>query len=427
MMAPRWVYDLAEIDLIDAMMGTVGTLGAYAVGGVPGIVAWAGFTATVTVLRKTPIIPWTVRTIAEWRANPKVIEGKFRDVVIPAWRDDAGEMLVHPRYRGRAPVSSAPVSSAPVSSAPVSGVPVADAPVAKRPASPVVQASTGFSVRTWVQQYRGLEKLPPLQGRHIILYGPTNAGKSGAIKWIFRQRQDAVLIIGDPHYQPGNWPGRAYVLGKGRNFGEIAAGVRQVVAELDRRAHHLAEGGTPDWKPILLFVDEISSAAKVTPEILNDLQMLAREGRKYGIFVLANAHGPNLSTLGFKSGEGDQRANFAFIKLPDVPQAVQHLPRIVEVWRGGAPRDETSTYLGRFVVPAPVRYTGRPHFGLPAWLGQGVPGLSLAGVPDRLGDSVPGAGDASMIRCSRSKHSTPEKLILTGVSTFMKIVKIFRQ
>jgi len=370
MMAPRWVYDLAEIDLIDAMMGTVGTLGAYAVGGVPGIVAWAGFTATVTVLRKTPIIPWTVRTIAEWRANPKVIEGKFRDVVIPAWREDAGEMLVHPRYRGRAPVSGAPVSSVPVKRAPVRET----ASETVRPARPKV--------------------LPGFTGFQIVVYGPTGSGKSSVIKLLIMHRQKAAIIVIDPKYKPGNWPSRSYVVGKGLNFDEIDAALDALLGEMKRRIEALGEGESR-FRPMLIAVDELSILTQYVPNAGERLIQIAQLGREVKMFTILTPHSTEVEQMGFQ-GKGNARENFVYIGLPPInplDEQAKHKPRIATVHLGN-PRRKDNKPLGTFVIPIPRVYTGRPRFGLPAWLGQGGSQGGSGVVPAGGSQVVPVGGSA---------------------------------
>ena len=378
LMAPRWVYDLAEIDPLDAILGTAGTLTAYAVGGVPGIVAWGGAYVVITLVRKTPLIPWTIRTVITWRRDPKVIRGQFRDAVIPAMREDAMEVIYHPQRSNQPQATShkpEPVYTPP-------------AQPERQPVNKPQQPSVNHPLRTlhhsnvraYLQQLQSLPKLLALHGRHIVIFGPTGIGKSSIIKHLLRQRQKGLLLICDPHYQPGNWPSRAYVVGKGRNFSEIAEVIQLVVAEMSRRYLLSGEGklDLEQVEPIYLVMDEMSAMAEQEPEAVKLLMTIAQEGRKAKIFTILTPHGQNVETMGLK-GRGEARANFAFIEGQSVTDEFKKFPRIVSVTLG-APKDKESQFLGKFVVPAPQVYSGTPHFGIPRFLGDGVPNALTQGV-----------------------------------------------
>lgn len=392
LMAPRWVYDLAEIDALDAILGTAGTLGAYALGGVPGIVAWGGICAGITVIRKTPLIPWTVKMISMWRRQPQVINGRFREAVFPSWREGVAEVKTHPATQ-----QAHILQNVPQDIDMQTNTPVTPTPISTRTRSSLTQTvpPAANSIRWWVQQYQGLSQLRPLHGRHIVIFGPTGMGKSSIIKWLLRQRQQGTLLICDPHFQPGNWPGRAYVVGKGRNFSEIAETIQLVIAEMGRRYAQAAEGeiNLDTVTPIYLVIDEMSALAEQEPEAIKQLLTIAQEGRKVQIFTFLTPHGQNVATMGLK-GRGEARVNFAFIEGQPVPQELQRFPRIVTVTLG-APKEKDSQRLGRFIVPAPQTYTAKPHFGVPQWLRQGAPGVSLRqkqGIPGDDGDGVSEAG-----------------------------------
>ncbi len=369
MMAPQWVYDLAEIDLLDALMGTVGTVGAYAAGGIPGVIAWGGFTVTVTVLRKTPVIPWAVRTYLAWRANPKVINGKFRDAVIPAWKDDATEVVVHPRHREQVAVSR------------------------QREANSREQGAVSGE-QTTVREARPARKvLPGFVGFQIVVYGPTGSGKSSVIKLLIMLRPKHRIIVIDPKYKPGNWPSRSYVVGKGLNFKEIDAALDALLGELKRRIEALGEGQT-DFRPLLVAVDELSILTQYVPDAGERLIQIAQLGREVQMFTILTPHSTEVEQMGFQ-GKGNARENFVYIGLPPInplDEGAKHKPRVATVHLG-SPRRKGNEPLGKFVVPIPRRYTGTPKFGLPAFIQQGVPGVSPAGVPERSGDSVPGSRD----------------------------------
>ena len=378
---PDWLHHLAEMDAIDTIMGMVGYPLAYAFGDIPGLLLWTGTIAGVTLLRKTPIVPASLRLVIDLFQRPKVVRGQFRDVVLPVmredqpmenhnWVNDPSEEMVHAVADLISPTDNDPLVVMPVKPAP-------------------------NSVRALVNAYQRLDKLPALPGLHIVIFGPTGSGKSSIIKALVRHHQDAVLLIGDPHYVPGNWPARAYVVGKGRNFAEIAGAIRALVVEMNRRYRAAAEGrlNLTTVQPIYFVADELSALAENEPQAMAELVTLAQEGRKAKVFVIMTPHGQQVKTMGLE-GRGDARENFAFIAAQRVPEKFKPFPRIVSVTLG-PPKSTDNEKLGYFVVPSPTTYTGIPTFGLPSFLqtgvSQGVPELEWgvpAGVPE-TGKGVP--------------------------------------
>ena len=346
---PDWLHHLAEMDAIDTIMGMVGYPLAYAFGDIPGLLIWTGTIAGVTLLRKTPLVPATLRLVMDLFQRPKVVRGQFRDVVLPLMR--AEPIKVESTIATVVDLALAPDTD------PTKVMSVKPAP---------------YSVREFVQAYQRFEKLPALPGLHIVIFGPTGSGKSSIIKALLRHHQEAVLLIGDPHYVPGNWPARAYVVGKGRNFGEIAAAIRALVIEMNRRYRAAAEGrlNLTTIQPIYFVADELSALAENEPDAIAGLVTLAQEGRKARVFVIMTPHGQQVKTMGLE-GRGDARENFAFIAAQRVPEKFKPFPRIVSVTLG-PPKSAGSEKLGYFVVPSPPMYTGTPTFGLPSCLCSGV-------------------------------------------------------
>ena len=370
---PNWVRGLAEIDAIDTIMVMVGYPFSYAAGGIPGIMVWSGAIAGVTMLRKTPILPATGRLIYNFINRPDILAGEFRDVVLPVMREDP-------------PDGSANLKTAPA-------VPANDTqPIRIRPQTeaqaphitiPIAEAGSfqpRNAVRVLVQAYKNLEKLPALPDMHIVIFGPTGSGKSAIIKIMVRHHQNAVVIIGDPHYEPGNWPSRAHIVGAGRNFGEIAATIDALVTEMARRYKAAAHGQITlkDAQTIYFVTDELSAIAENEPEAMIGITALAQEGRKAKIFIIITPHGQEVSAMGLE-GKGQVRENFAFIAARRVPDDLKRMPRIVNVTLG-PPKNKESENLGYFVVPVPPVYTGMPNFGLPSFLLERVPELEK-GVP----------------------------------------------
>jgi len=348
---PDWLHHLAEMDAIDTIMGMVGYPLAYAFGDIPGLLIWTGTIAGVTLLRKTPLVPATLRLVMDLFQRPKAVRGQFRDVVLPLMRAEPIE--VESTIATVVNLAPAPDTD------PTKVMPVQPAP---------------YSVREFVHAYQRFEKLPALPGLHIVIFGPTGSGKSSIIKALLRHHQEAVLLIGDPHYVPGNWPARAYVVGKGRNFGEIAVAIRALVIEMNRRYRAAAEGrlNLATIQPIYFVADELSALAENEPDAIAGLVTLAQEGRKAKVFVIMTPHGQQVKTMGLE-GRGDARENFAFIAAQRVPEKFKPFPRIVSVTLG-PPKSADREQLGYFVVPSPATYTGIPTFGLPLFLQTGVSG-----------------------------------------------------
>lgn len=147
--------------------------------------------------------------------------------------------------------------------------------------------------------------LPALAG-HVLIAGPTDAGKSTAMRAVLQHRENVVVL--DPHYAPGNWRG-ARVLGGGRNFEEIGAYMQWMMAELDRRAKQLKDGRR-EFDPLTVATDEM-------PAIADELgrgtaviwRKWLREGRKFGLLMVVSTQSTRVKTLGIE-GEGDVLRNF---------------------------------------------------------------------------------------------------------------------
>ena len=91
---PDWLHHLAEMDAIDTIMGMVGYPLAYAFGDIPGLLLWTGTIAGVTLLRKTPIVPASLRLVIDLFQRPKIVRGQFRDAVLPVMRQEPAEVEV---------------------------------------------------------------------------------------------------------------------------------------------------------------------------------------------------------------------------------------------------------------------------------------------------------------------------------------------
>lgn len=360
---PHWMYRLANFDGLDTVLLFLGLPTAYAAGGVPGLFVGGLLIGAQMVLRKTPVLPGTAHAL-NWslraaRGDRKVLAQVFQ------FLEDETAIIGNP---------SPTQTTHPV-----------------LPSQAIFPEPILMKGRdSYKPVYRGLEKLPPLLGYQIVIYGPTKSGKSSVIKALLIHRQEADLLILDPHYEPGNWPSRAVVVGPGLNWAAIDHAINFAQAEMQTRYHKLASQprGAVQFRPLVLVVDEMSALAMEIPDAGKRLFNLAQQGRKVDIWTILTPHSTEVEQMGVQ-GRGDARENFAYLEMPFVPEEDKYKPRIVTLYYGN-PRRKDNAPVGKFVVPPPKVYTGTPTLN-PAWLAraQPVPNPVPMGVPENIRHSVP--------------------------------------
>jgi hypothetical protein len=198
------------------------------------------------------------------------------------------------------------------------------------------------------------------------------------------------LLILDPHYEPGNWPSRAVVVGPGLNWTAIDHAIDYTQGEMETRYHQLASQprGAVRFRPLVLVVDEMSALTMEIPDAGKRLFNLAQQGRKVDIWTILTPHSTEVEQMGAQ-GRGNARENFAYLEMPFVPEEDKYKPRIVTLYYGN-PRRKDNAPAGRFIVPTPKVYTGTPTLN-PSWIARakpvpkGVPGT----VPEHNRHSVP--------------------------------------
>jgi hypothetical protein len=243
-----------------------------------------------------------------------------------------------------------------------------------------------------------VSRLPVLASfadKQVVVYGPTGSGKTSVLQHLLSQCQ-GLKIIFDPHYEPGKWHSDDIVIGAGRNWAAIEAGLEQLVLEMDRRYQKMQDGET-DFIPIHIAVDELSSFARNIPKGSEQLIVLSQEGRKVKLHTTLTPHSTEVAQMGF-DGSGDARENFIFIGMPPVLPGQENQPRIATV-HAGNPRRKGNDPLGRFLVPAPKVYQGKARLltDLTSVLGEAAPvAQAVAGPVAEMGHA-PATGERQQI------------------------------
>ena len=191
-----------------------------------------------------------------------------------------------------------------------------------------------------------LEPLPMLTGRHILIAGPTGAGKTHAARYLLQGRKSAYIL--DPHNKPGAWPDHCQVIGGGRNFEAIAETIHNMIALMDNRFKQRDMGGG-FFEAVHLVTDEIPAIVSHAPGTADELMQIAREGRKVEIYLMLMSQSVMVKTLGIE-GQGDARENFATVRInPLLPGQTEDTPRrcLVIIGNLNKPESEES-----YLVPA---------------------------------------------------------------------------
>ena len=188
--------------------------------------------------------------------------------------------------------------------------------------------------------------LPALTSGHALVVGPTDAGKSTALRAIIRDRlqNGQRVYVLDPHHQPGAWLD-AEVIGGGRDFAQIGNFMGWMMEQLNARARLMASGRRDFGEQITVATDEM-------PAIVDELdretavvwRKWVREGRKFGLFLAVSTQSTRVKTLGI-DGEGDVLQNFGAIlylgasaveAYPDLVQQ-QERPAVLRTMRSAQP------------------------------------------------------------------------------------------
>jgi energy-coupling factor transporter ATP-binding protein EcfA2 len=182
--------------------------------------------------------------------------------------------------------------------------------------------------------------------QHLLVTGPTGAGKTTFTKWVagqFNARQGKVY---DPDYDGSDW-GFPVTEAPLEDYTEIRGNMRVDLSEFEKR-----KPNDPANPKTVLIVEEMPSTI---PECAEDgekwLKLLLRRGRKRNLFVIGVSQDRNADTFKLKSAAVLQ--NFTVLYLGGY--GFDALDRI----RNRGEREQVRAMLTSFHRPALVQFQGR--------------------------------------------------------------------
>jgi energy-coupling factor transporter ATP-binding protein EcfA2 len=132
--------------------------------------------------------------------------------------------------------------------------------------------------------------------QHLLVTGPTGAGKTTFVKWVSQQFNAKQGKVYDPDYDGSDW-GFPVVDAPMEDYSSIRANMRVDLSEFEKRKPN--DPGNPKT---VLIVEEMPSTI---PECAEDgekwLKLLLRRGRKRNLFVIGVSQDRNADTFKLKS------------------------------------------------------------------------------------------------------------------------------
>jgi len=197
--------------------------------------------------------------------------------------------------------------------------------------------------------------------QHLLVTGPTGAGKTTFVRWVSQQFNAKQGKVYDPDYDGSDW-GFPVVDAPMEDYSAIRGNMRVDLSEFEKRKPN--DPGNPKT---VLIVEEMPSTI---PECAEDgekwLKLLLRRGRKRNLFVIGVSQDRNADTFKLKSAAVLQ--NFTVLYLGGY--AHDALDRI----RNRQEREAIRSTLTGYDRPALVQWQGRFY----PW---NVPSLSSSTTP----------------------------------------------
>jgi len=173
---------------------------------------------------------------------------------------------------------------------------------------------------------------------HLLVYGPSMAGKSTLAQAVVVDMQAEYLVIDPLPNKPGEkkWGGIDFVtLDKGDDeWGSIRVALRTIRDEDDRRRQHLDEDVFP---PLVIIIDEVLGlVASLGSEKIDGkteaimsrfIRLMGYSARHRNIKIILIGQGKNLSDLGLDSATA--RNNYALIRAQRNPATNERAAFIV--------------------------------------------------------------------------------------------------
>lgn len=152
---------------------------------------------------------------------------------------------------------------------------------------------------------------------HVLILGPTGAGKTTFAAALLGQRDDLVLVL-TPKLKPDDWKGAPVVsLDDQGSYAPLQRAIAAIETERRRRLVLLRQG-TP-IEELTIVLDEAPDLADEVPGTGDLIRKLGQMGRDLKMRMLVLSTSELVGDLGLK-GRGRARANYAWVSLQPAVQ-----------------------------------------------------------------------------------------------------------